>query len=86
MNNEKDENFRKWNHTGNMEKLGDELSRYLTLKDLCEKQNVLIKSLYLEIGYLKSELAESEDMKEMWRSKYLKTIENEDLGEFQDLD
>lgn len=82
MNNEKkDPKFKKWKRGVNVEKMGDELSRYLTLKGLCEDQQKLIKSLFLEIGFLKSELAEANDIKEMWRNKYIKLKDNEDLGE-----
>lgn len=79
-------NDKKIRHDENVHRLGDETSRYLTLKALCKRQNELIKSLYLEIGFLKSELVEANDKREYYRDQYLELkydkYESENLEEF----
>lgn len=69
--------MRKWDGGKNINKMGPILSSYLTLKALVKRQHKLIKKLILEIGFLKSELDEANDMKEMWRTKYLDKINND---------
>ena len=79
-------------HDKNVHTIGDETSRYLTLKSLCVKQQRILKVQNLEIGMMKSEISEVTEMKDHWRNKYfdlmekIKTISNEGLEEIQEAD
>jgi len=58
-------------HDANLQKLGSEFARYLALKNLCHDQQKLLQELSFEIGVLKSDLAEAQDLKNFFREKYL---------------
>lgn len=51
--------------------IGDETSRYLQLKELCERQQSLLRHLNQQVGFLKADLSEAVFIAEHWRDKYL---------------
>lgn len=83
-----DENQRSIEWNANIKKFGDETHRYLRLKTLCQRQQRLLKALHGEVECMRSQVEQSLNLKEMWRTMYLELKEStyENLGEFQDTD